>query len=211
MITEVEKGLGMGDKKLIMLDIAEIHVGYQARGRIDEDLDGNFSIIRSLDFDEYGKLKLDEVMRFFPSANIDPKKNLISIGDILVQARGQSHLAYLVDQTLKNTVAANSFYVIQVVDQARAYPAYLAWWINQPKVQAYFEQEQGVSTIPFISKTVLSEAPIQIPSLEMQKKVTELNLLWQKEQGLLQLLTQKKEIFIQAAARKAVEQSMEDK
>ena len=201
----------MGDKKVILREVADIRIGYQARGRIDEDLDGNFVIVRSRDFDENGKLNLDEAMRFYPSANIDPLKYLISAGNILVKARGSRHLAYLIDQPLNNTVAANSFYIIQIVDDAKVIPAYLAWWINQPKVQAYFEQEQGVSTIPFISKTVFSEAPVLIPPLEIQMKVGELNLLWKLEHGLLQQLTQKKETLIHVVALKAVVDSMEDK
>lgn len=193
-----------------LLEIADIQVGYQARGRIEENLDGDFTVIRSKDFDDAGNLMLDEAMRFSPSRNIDPQKKSISVGDILVQARGQTHLAYIIEEQLENTVAANTFYIIRVKEQARISPAYLAWWINQPKVQAYFEQKRGISTIPFISKSVLSHAPVLIPSMIVQQKISELILLWQREQGLLQQLTQKKETLIQAVARKAVEHSLED-
>lgn len=201
----------MGDKKVILREVADIRIGYQARGRIDEDLYGNFTIVRSQDFDDNGKLNLKEAMSFYPSANIDPLKYLISAGDILVQARGQSHLAYLIDQPLMNTVAANSFYIIQIVDRDKVIPVYLAWWINQPKVQAYFEKVIGPSTIPFITKAALAETSIPILPLDIQSKISELILLWQREQSLLQYFEQKKETYIHAVARKAVADSMEDK
>lgn len=200
----------MDDYKGFLSDIAKIQVGYQARGRIEENLDGNYTIVRSQDFNDDGWLMLDQAMRFYPPPIIDPVNYLILAGDILVRARGQSHFAYFVEEVPENTVAANTFYIVRIKDGATVFPDYLAWWINQPKVQTYFEQEQGVSTIPFISKHVLSKASVIIPPLQIQEKISDLNALWQQEQKLLQRLTQTKDSLIQAVARKAVEQSMED-
>ena len=54
-------------------EIAEIQVGYQARGRIDENLDGKFVILRPQDFNENGELLLDDAMRFSPSGKLIQK------------------------------------------------------------------------------------------------------------------------------------------
>lgn len=201
----------MDSYEISLSDIAKVQVGYQARGKIEESLDGDFTIVRSQDFNDDGKLILDQAMRFFPADNIDPQNYLITAGDILVQARGQNHRAYLIEEELENTVASNSFYIVHIMESANVLPSYLAWWINQAKVQKYFEQEQGLSTIPFISKSGLSKAPVVVPPLNLQKQIGELIVLWKKEQGLLHQFTEKKEIFIQAVAQKAIEQSLEDK
>ncbi len=201
----------MDGYEVILSDIAKIQVGYQARSKIEESFNGEFAIVRSRNFDEHGRLDLDQIMRFFPSPNIDPQNYLITVGDILVQARGQYHNAYLIGEPLENTVAANSFYIIRIKEEVTVFPAYLTWWINQPKVQAYFEREQGLSTIPFISKSGLSNARVVIPPLKIQEKVSDLIALWQQEQGLLQRLTQKKERLIEAVAHMAIEHSLEDK
>ena len=201
----------MDGYEVSLSDIAKVQVGYQARGKIDESLDGDFTIVRSQDFIGDGKLILNQAMRFFPADNIDPQNYLITAGDILVQARGQNHKAYLIDGELENTVASNSFYIVHIIEDANVLPSYLAWWINQPKVQWYFEQEQGLSTIPFISKSGLTKAPIIVPPLSVQEQIGELIVLWKKEQGLLQQFTEKKETLIQAVARKAIEHSLEDK
>ena len=201
----------MDSYEVILSDIAKIQVGYQARGKIEESLDGDFTIVRSHDFSDDGKLVLDQGMRFFPSSNIDPENYLITVGDILVQARGRNHRAYLIGEPLKNTVASNSFYIVRIKKEANVFPAFLAWWINQPKVQKYFEQEQGLSTIPFISKSGLSKAPVIVPPKKIQEKVSDLNTLWQQEQVLLKQLSQKKERLIIAVAQMVIENSSEEK
>ncbi len=200
----------MNNYKTKLLEIADIQVGYQARGRIEENLGGDFTIIRPQDFDGAGNLLFDQAMHFSPSSKIDPQKYLITIVDILVQARGQSHMAYLIQEPLVNSVAANSFYIIRINEQEKIIPDYLAWWINQPKVQTYFKQARGISTIPFISKSVLSFAPVLIPPLKIQEKIIEIIRLWQQEQGLLQMLIQKKDVLIQAVARNAAARLMEE-
>lgn len=193
-----------------LLEIADIQVGYQTRGRIEENLSGDFTIIRPQDFDSAGNLLLDQVMRFSPSSKIDTQNYLIPIVDILVQARGQSHKAYLIQEPLVNSVAANSFYIIRINKQGKILPEYLAWWINQPLVQAYFKKVRGISTVPFISKTVLAEASILVPPLKTQEQIIDLIQLWQQEQGLQQQLIQKKDSLIQAVARNAAARLMEE-
>lgn len=192
----------MDRNEVRLSDIATIQVGYQARGRIEENLDADFTILRSQDFDENGKLLLDSAMQFSPSTMIDPENYLVDVGDILVQARGQNHLAYIINKPLEKTVASNTFYIVRIQGRERVLSSYLTWWINQTKVQAYFKQERGVSTIPFISKSVLSQAPILVPPLEIQKKICDLIDLWRREQLLSQQLLEKKDVLIQAICRK---------
>ncbi len=187
--------------------ITTIQVSYQTRGKIEESLESDFALIRPQDFNDDGKLIIDHLMHFSPAPHVDPKNYLIATGDILVQARGQNHKAYLIDKELENTVASNSFYIVRINEDANVLPSYLAWWINQPRVQKFFEQEQGLSTIPFISKSGLSKAPILVPPLNIQQQIGELIVLLQQEQGLLKQLAEKKETLIHSVARKAIEQS----
>ena len=181
--------------------IANIRVGYQSRGRIEEDLDGDYAIIRSQNFDGAENLLLSEAMRFSPK--IDPQKHLVDAGDILVQARGQNHFAYLLENDTNNTVASNSFYVVRLKEHNKVIPAYLVWWLNRTTVQAYFQQVRGVSTIPFISKADLQNTRIRIPPMETQKNISQLMQLWQREQKLNQQLIEKKDMIVQEVCRKA--------
>ena len=200
----------MTNHQTTLKEITKVRVGYQARGRIEEDLDGDFVIIHPQDFSENGSLNITDAMRFRPALRIDPRKHLVSAGDILLQARGLTHQAYLIDEPLENAVAANTFYIVRILDEAKVLPAYLTWWMNQPTVQGYFERGRSVSTIPFISKKVLLDAPVEIPPLAMQEKISSLVKLWQREQGLLDDLKNNRENLIHAVARKAVADSLEE-
>lgn len=184
--------------------IAEIMIGYQNRSGIGENSNGDYSIIRPVDFNSSRQLVLDNLMKFSSTTTkVDPSSYLIFQDDILFQARGQTHMAYWINEQLENTVAANTFYVVRVRNQSEIIPSYLAWWINQPKLQAYFKKEQGVSTTPFISKAVLLNSNIRIPPIETQVKISKLMWLWQREKDLSWQLTKKKEIWINTVARKA--------
>lgn len=193
-----------------LIEIADIRVGHQSRARIDEKPEGNLTIIRPADFDNAGGIIFHALKHFSPSSNIDIQKDFIKMGDVLFQARGHNHQAYLIEEDLEKTVAANTFYIIRIMNNAKIIPYYLTWWINQPKLQVYFKKGQSVSTIPFISKTVLAHAPVLIPPLKVQEKIIAVIRLWQHEKGLLQQLTNKKEILIQAAARNAAAHLKED-
>jgi len=193
-----------------LIEIADIRVGYQSRARIDEKPEGILTIIRPADFDNAGDIIFRALKHFSPSPNIDIRKNFIKMGDVLFQARGHNHQAYLIEEDLEKTVAANTFYIIRIKNNVKILPEYLTWWINQPKLQIYFIKGQSVSTIPFISKTVLAHAPVLIPPLKVQEKIIAVIRLWQHEKGLLQQLTNKKEILIQAAARNAAAHLKED-
>lgn len=188
---------------LKLSEIADIQVGYQARGKIEENLDGDFTIIRPQDFSDEGCLRCDEAMRFSSSSKVDAQKYLITAGDVLFQARGHNHLSYLIEEPLEKAVAANTFYIIRLKEHEKVLPAYLTWWIKQADVQTYFKQEQVVSTIPFISKAVLLNTRIRIPPIEIQAKISKLMQLWQRDKELARQLTKKKEILINTVARKA--------
>jgi hypothetical protein len=196
---------------LKLKQIASTQVGFQTRGKLDESADGDYTILRAQDFDTLGRLHPDQATRFIDHGDIDPGKYIVSRGDILVQARGQQHLAYYIDEELDNTVASNAFYVIRVKPTSDTHPKYLAWWINQVMVQRYFEQEQGISTIPFISLGVLDNAPIILPEMHTQTIICALMDCWQKEQGLYAQLVMKKNQFIQAAAMQSIINTQEVK
>lgn len=186
-------------------EIAIISVGYQARGRVEQFSAGDYSIIRPQDFDNNGNLNLNAIVPFLPSSKIDPSKSLVTINDVLVQARGVNHNAYIIRQELENTVASNSFYIVRLKKNAKILPGFLSWWLNQSVAQAFFEQESGVSTIPFISKSTLANTFIQVPPMEIQDRISNLVELRQKEQELSEKLSDLKNLFIDTVCLKATQ------
>ena len=195
--------------KRVLSDIATVRVGFQARGKIEENIDGQFTIIRSQDLSDNGELFFDQLMHFTPPSSIDPEKHLLAAEDILVQARGQNHRAYYIGRKVDNIVASNTFYIIRIKKIKTVLLEFLVWWMNQVEVQTYFKQEQSISTIPFISSGVLLKTPVPVPSLKTQQNICDLMSLWQQERNLYQSLIVEKEKLIQAVAYDVVKSEME--
>jgi len=63
------------------------------------------------------------------------------------------------------------------------------------------------SNIPFISKTDLQELSVPVPSLAVQKQISELYQLGVYERGLLEDLAQHKKAFINAVCMRLAESS----
>ena len=178
-----------------------IHVGYQSRQGIPEDPGGQYSLLRAQDFDDNGNL-VRSPMRFTPIER--PEKYLLSNEDILLLARGRVHFAFLVDAVISNLVGSNTFYVLRVTDKKLVTSGYLAWWLNQKSAQAYFSQQQGMSTAPFISVAALSKCPVLVPPIVTQQRINDLAKLTRREKNLNSKLTEQKEILIQETCRRAV-------
>ena len=183
----------------LLKNIAKIQVGYQARFGIKESRYGTHRLVQGKDFDSSWKLRTDKLIVFSPEKN--PEHYMLKKGDILFQARGRSHFAYCIEEDLEDTLAAGTFYIIRPkVDVV--FPAYLAWWINQNKAQAHIRKKSGSTDIPFVSKTILDELEVHLPSLHIQHKIKHVEELWTREKELRCDLTDRRSRLVQALCMK---------
>ena len=181
--------------------VASIQVGYQAKARIKERARGTHRLIQSKDFDSFQRLRSENLTAFFPERK--PEIYSVRQGDILFQARGVVHFAYCIEDDLKDTLAAGSFYILRTKNE-KLLPQYLAWWLNQSKAQAYFQSQARRGGMSFISKSTLSRLQVQIPQLPVQKKVVKMVTLARREQFLLNRLSELRARLVKAACMKAV-------
>lgn len=181
--------------------VVDMQVGYQARSRILESMHGTHCLIQSKDFDSHHNLQSDHLAVFIPERK--PEIYAVRKGDILFQARGVTHFACFVENDLKDTLAAGSFYILRMQSEDLL-PQYLAWWLNQSKAQAWFQSQAGGTGISFISKSTLSRLQVRIPPLSIQKKVLKIIILARRDQFLLDRLAQTRSRLVKAACIKAV-------
>lgn len=191
----------VASREIVLKSMVDIQVGYQARGRVQEVPGGRFAMLGPADFAD-GVILPRGMKRFEPEIN--PERYLVRQGDVLVQARGQGHAAVLVNEPLDSTVASNAFYRLRVKDPGALLPAYLCWWINQPRVQAAFRRDQGLSTVSFLSKSTLAQAPLLVPPVEVQERIAAVLELQARERALQATLNSKKKKLINAVLRRAV-------
>ena len=113
--------------KAALRTVASIQVGYQAKARIKERVQGTHRLIQSKDFDSLHRLRSESLTLFFPERK--PEIYSVRKGDILFQARGVVHFACCIEEDLKDTLAAGSFYILRLRHEDLL-PQYLAWWLN---------------------------------------------------------------------------------
>ncbi len=181
--------------------VVTIQVGYQTRVRIQEKPSGTHRLIQGKDFDSFHRLRSDNLTAFFPERK--PETYSVRKGDILFQARGVVHFAYCIEDDLKNTLAAGSFYILRTKDEDLL-PQYLAWWLNQTSAQAYFQSQARGAGMSFISKSTLSRLQGRIPPLSVQKKVVKIVTIAKHEQSLLDRLSSLRSHLVNATCMKAI-------
>jgi restriction endonuclease S subunit len=189
--------------KVALNTVARIQVGYQAKARIKGRARGTHRLVQSKDFDSFHRLRSENLTAFFPERK--PEIYSVRKGDILFQARGVVHFAYCIEDDLKDTLAAGSFYILRTKNE-NLLPQYLAWWLNQSKAQAYFQSQARGAGISFISKSTLSRLQVQIPPLSVQKKVVKIVTLAKHEQFLLDRLSELRSRLVKAVCIKAIQE-----
>ena len=183
--------------------IVDIQVGYQAKARIKERVRGTHRLIQSKNFDSLHQLQAEGLITFFPERN--PEIYSVGKEDILFQARGIEHFAHCIEDALKDTLAAGSFYILRMQSEDLL-PQYLAWWLNQSKAQAWLRAQARGTGISFVSKHILSRLRVRIPPISIQKKVVKIVTLASREQFLLERLAQTRSRLVKAACLKAIQE-----
>ncbi|MCD4652032.1 MAG: restriction endonuclease subunit S [Candidatus Cloacimonetes bacterium] len=186
--------------------IANIQAGFQARKGVKMDKVGSHKLVQSKDINH--GFTYSELSSFTPESGA--KKYAIKTGDVLFQSRGSSHKAYNTKENMSNAIPSASFFILSI-KQADVLPEYIAWWFNQPKVQAKIQTMSCGTSISFISKTTLSNLQIQIPEMSVQKKIVNIVNLSRKEQELLKSLTIKRAKLVSALLNKQINPSKEIK
>ncbi len=126
-------------------------------------------------------------------------KHLLTAGDIVFAAKGTKNFAWVYKEEIGKAVASSSFFVIKIAKnvQQQLLPDYLAWYINHPRILADLKKQAAGTSMPSITKDVLSDILIAIPSLQKQKQVVEVHQLAQKQNQLYHKLQQLNETYIQ--------------
>lgn len=153
--------------------------GYSFRGKIKHVNNGGVRVIQLKDFeDNYTSIGDD---CYLIDSDKIKSKYYLTPGDILFISKGTNNyaLAYKgVDDT--PTIASSALFVIKV-DENLANPNFIAWYINQSKVQNYFKTNEAGTYNTSINKTTLEETPIALPSLELQNNIAKIANLHNEE------------------------------
>lgn len=155
---------------------------------------GEVVYLQAKHFDESGELA--EIL--YPDLDLDSKigKHLLKKGDVLFAAKGSKNFAAWYENDKMPAVASTSFFVIRLIDN-NVLPGYLTWFLNHPSTQTLLKGQARGSSIASISKAVLSELEIPIPSIQKQELILRIFKLRNRERTLKQQIENFREIEIQ--------------
>jgi restriction endonuclease S subunit len=176
-------------------DIAVISSGHTFRSRIDEDLNGNYTVIQVKDFDEDDRIVSEGLLKTkIESVN---SKFLAKSGDILFRSRGNSTRASLVNDSIgQHCVVASPILIIRI-DTNNFLPEYVQLVINHSSSQRYFSRAGQGSFVNMIDKETLANLMIPSKSIADQKNVIELSQLIQTEKTLMNQIASKRQTLLE--------------
>lgn len=184
-----------------LTDIVNIQLGYQFRKRIEPVESGTNQVIQIRDFDQELNLRKEALSWVQIDKLADPY--LLNKGDILFLSRGHKNWAVPIVDDLRNTITVSHFFVLRI-KKSDVMPEYLAWYINQAPAQEYLHSNARHGThMPLIPLSAFKGLTVEVPEMEIQKKIVELSKLMDKEKLLLNELQEKRSLLIKAVCLKA--------
>ncbi len=142
---------------------------------------GDLVYLQSKHFDEDGQLQ--KGLKPDLLAGEIGEKHILKPGDVVFAAKGNRNFAAVFENHNVSAVASTSFFVIKLTDN-NILPEYLAWFLNASATQAILKDQAQTTSIPSISKIVLENLEIIIPTIHAQKIVLEVEKLRRREKLL---------------------------
>jgi len=184
-------------KEIKLTDISVIDGifgGYSFRGKVENEPDGSVFVIQMKDLSN-NYSKIENTLLLIGEGKIRSKFHLQK-NDILFIAKGSNNFAMVYDLDLKTAVASSAFFVIRI-NRSIANPYFVAWYINQRKVQQYLTENMAGTYIPNINIDTVKNMKISMPSMEEQNRIAELNQLMLKEQYLINAAKEKRKKLLE--------------
>jgi type I restriction modification DNA specificity protein len=192
-------------KKVVMRisKIAKIQSGYISRGKIERREDGTHFLLQARDVNaERLTYKADNLVRFSP--DLSRKDWVLKPDDVLFMARGTRNYSVLIKEIPEPALAAACFFIVRVSSD-QVLPHYLCWYLNQAPVDHYLGRHSGRGVhMPVVRRSVIEGIEIPIPPLEVQSKISKMDVLLKKELELIDKLAEKRKELITAACLHAV-------
>jgi hypothetical protein len=186
--------------------IAKIQSGFISRGKIDARDDGSCLLLQAKDVDvDQFSYRTDALVRFMP--RLSGKDWFLKPGDILFMARGARNFSVLIEKLPENVLAAACFFIVRVTGSG-ILPEYLYWYLNQSPVEEYLKRFSGRAVhMPVVRRAVLESIDIPLPPIKIQKQVSEITKLLQREQGLYKKLAEKRKYLMTEICLQSIRKS----
>ena len=170
--------------------LCEIQTGYTARSRLEPTKAGGVPAIQLRDL--HGEDEFDP--SGLPLYELGPsfERYWARSGDLLFRSRGERNTAVMIAESAKAGAIAVLPLMVLRPNRNLVEPAYLAWFINQPVSQRYFDKWARGTRLRMIPKNCLDELEVLVPDLATQRAIVEIDALARRERALVFELADKK-------------------
>ena len=176
--------------------LTDVKTGFPLRKAAKEDSAGDALLLQMKDVDPLEGVDWNRVIKISTAGSRNP--DWLEDDDILFVGRGSRFFAVHVKNVKERSVASPHFYVLRNKSSDRVMPEFLVWYLNSQTAQKFYTTYQDGSALPYINRTALSELPLKLPDIEMQRKIVNTYECWHKQRQLLEELTETKDAYINA-------------
>ena len=178
---------------VLLREIAQLSVGYPFRNTCVPGESGTLACFLR-DVDDSGELNLQNLKRVEDASKND--SHFAAEGDVVFRSRGTPFLAAVVPEIAEKLLVVAPMIRIRA-NRELVLPDYLMWYINGAYGAAYFKEFATGSGIPLVSKGVLEQMPVKLPSLEAQQAIADLVKLCRKEHEILAEIVRQKNLILE--------------
>jgi|TARA_R100000005_G_scaffold96162_1_gene81130 hypothetical protein len=186
--------------------ICDIQMGYTAKRGLQAVEVGGVPIIQLRDFADDGTIDPEALMAIQVEDADD--RYLVGAGDVLFRSRGTRNTATALGSEFKWKALAVLPVVVLRANRETVLPEYLAWALNQPGAQRYFDTEAQGTSMRMISKSSLASFELALPDLAMQQSVVSASVLAEEERRLMIELSDKRFALATACLAQASKTNM---
>jgi len=183
-------------KNTTLGEVCEIRAGYTARTALTEDAERGVPAIQLRDLHSE-QVSLGLVGRYVLGGKLD--RYLVEPGDVLFRSRGENNSASIVIGDAGEAAVALLPVMVIRPKGHDLLPEYVAWSINQYEAQRHLDLGAHGTKLRMIPRECLETLPLHIPSVAVQRMITELDALSATETRLLHELADTKRKFTRFA------------
>ncbi len=133
-----------------------------------------------------------------------PEKYIANKGDIIVRL-SSPFTAACVDESVEGSIITSLFAILRVNDSS-VLPEYLSLVLNSEMMQRQYLREASGSALQMIKTSALKDYEVDIPAIEMQEIMININKLALKEIDLLNQLSEQKKLYNKLLINKLMEE-----
>lgn len=162
-------------------EITEVIAGYTFRTAIQNDDNGDMSVVQAKNILHNNKVNCEEL----PRVTIEKLRSNATLeqNDVLFSCRGVFRAGVLTENP-KNAIASASLYILRLKND-QVLPEYLSIYLNSNAGQKQIQQILSGTIIKTILRRELENLPVIVPSIQKQKQIIAISNNWQRRAELL--------------------------